>query len=135
MEHIPASDSPNMERLMDDLDAVDFDDLDEDFRGSTVNDERWEKYRTVAGALVTAKNEDCGIVKVDYLKAPDPQSEYASVMIVLDKVSAFTGDAKAALILAASMCDRIAVSTNGDRVRMSFAVDHIWKEGEDTRAN
>ena len=55
-------------------------------------------------------------------------SEYASAMIVLDKVSFFDADAKAALIMAASMSDSITVTTTNNRVRVSFAVDNIWKE-------
>lgn len=135
MEHIPTSDHADMERRLADLDAVDFNDLDEDFQGGAINDERWAKYQTVARALLAAKNQGCGIVKVNHLAAPDPQSEHASVMLVLNKVSDFDGYAKAALILAASMCDRIAITTSGDKVRMSFAVEHIWKEGGNTSAD
>lgn len=130
MENIPIPDHTDMKKLLADLETIDFDDLDEAFRGVTVDDGQWAKYQTVVKALLAAKNRGKGIIKADYLTAPDPLFEYAGAMAVLDKVSSFDGEAKAALILAASMCDRIAITTDGERVRISFTVDQIWKEGE-----
>lgn len=129
MKNIPIPNPAEWEKLLADLDAVDFDDLDDGSRGINVDDARWEKYKTVVKALLLAQEESDGkIQKVEYLKAPDPMSEYASVMMVLDKVSFFDTDAKAALIMAASMSDSLTITTNNDRVRVSFAVDHIWRE-------
>ncbi len=128
MSNFPIHDPAEMEKLLADLDTVDFDDLGDDFRGVAVNEDQWYKYQLIVKALLAAKNKGRGISKVDYLTAPDPQSEYAGVMIVLDKVSAFDGDAKAALIMAESLCDRVTITTNGDKVRASFTVDPIWKE-------
>lgn len=128
MKNIPIPDPTEWEKLMADLDAVDFDDLDDGFRGVAVNEVQWCKYQMVVKALLTAKNKGRGISKVDYLTAPDPLSEYASSMIVLDKISAVDGDAKGALIMAASLCDRITVTTNNDKVRASFLVNNIWTE-------
>lgn len=129
MKNIPIPDSAEWEKLLADLDAVDFDDLEDDFRGVTVDDAQWEKYKTIVSALFFSQKESGGkIQRIEYLKAPDPMSEYASAMIVLDKVSFFDADAKAALIMAASMSDSLTVTTNNDRVRVSFAVDNIWEE-------
>ena len=129
MKNIPIPDPAEWEKLLADLDAVDFDDLDDGFRGVTVDDAQWEKYKTIVSALFFSREKSGGkIQRIEYLKAPDPMSEYASVMIVLDKISFFDTDAKAALIMAASMSDSITVTTTNNRVRVSFAVDNIWKE-------
>ncbi len=128
MNNIPIPDPAEWEKLLADLDAVDFDDLDDGFRGVAVNEDQWYKYQLIVKALLTAKNKGRGISKVEYLTAPDPLSEYASSMIVLDKISAVGGDAKGALIMAASLCDRITVTTNNDKVRASFLVNNIWRE-------
>lgn len=129
MKNIPIPNPAEWEKLLDDLDAVDFDDLDDGFRGVTVDDAQWEKYKTIVSALFFSREKSGGkIQRIEYLKAPDPMSEYASVMIVLDKVSFFDTDAKAALIMAASMADSLTTTTNDNRVRVSFAVDNIWKE-------
>ena len=129
MKNIPIPNPAEWEKLLADLNAVDFDDLDDDFRGVTVDDAQWEKYKTIVKALFFSQEGSGGkIQKIEYLKAPDPVSEYASAMIVLDKVSFFDADAKAALIMAASMSDSLTITTNDNRVRVSFAVDNIWKE-------
>ena len=132
MKNIPIPNPAQWEKLLADLDAIDFDDLDDDFRGVTVDDAQWEKYKTIVSALFFSREKSGGkIQRIEYLKAPDPMSEYASVMIVLDKISFFDTDAKAALIMAASMSDSLTVTTNDNRIRVSFAVDNIWKEGTD----
>lgn len=129
MKNIPIPNPAEWEKLMADLDAVDFDDLDDGFRGVAVDDTQWEKYKTIVKALFFSQEGSSGkIQRIEYLKAPDPMSEYASAMIVLDKVSFFDTDAKAALIMAASISDSLTVTTNNNQVRVSFAVDNIWKE-------
>lgn len=132
MKNIPIPNPAEWEKLLADLDAVDFDDLDDGFRGIAVDDARWEKYKTIVKALFFSQEGSNGkIQRIEYLKAPDPMSEYASAMIVLDKVSFFDADAKAALIMAASMSDSLTITTNDNRIRVSFAVDNIWKESTD----
>lgn len=118
-----------MEKFMSDLDAVDFDDLEDDFHGVTVDGGQWERYQTIVKALISAQDKSGGkILKVDYLDAPDPQSKSAAVMIILPCVFWFDGKAKEAVILAASLCDRIAVITSGGRVRVSFTISSIWAD-------
>lgn len=132
MKNIPIPNPAEWEKLLADLDAVDFDDLDDGFRGIAVDDAQWEKYKIIVKALFFSQEGSSGkIQRIEYLKTPDPMSEYASAMIVLDKVSFFDADAKAALIMAASMSDSLTVTTNNNWVRVSFAVDNIWKEGTD----
>ena len=129
MKNIPIPNPAEWEKLLAELDAVDFDDLDDGFRGVAVDDAQLGKYKTIVSALFFSREKSGGkIQRIEYLKTPDPMSEYASVMIVLDKISFFDTDAKAALIMAASMSDSITVTTTNNRVRVSFAVDNIWKE-------
>lgn len=126
MNSVPNNDA-TIGKPLADLDAVDFDDLGDGFQGVTVNASQWERYQQIVRALTAARGKGRGIVKINYLEEPDPAMEYAGAMIVLDKVTSFDTDAKAALILAASLCDRLAVTTNGDKIRVSFTVSNIWE--------
>lgn len=124
-----AKDDAAMKKFMDNLAAVDFNNLDDDFRGVAVDAAQWEKYQTIVKALFTAQDKTAGkILKIDYLEAPDPLSKFATAMIVMPSAFWFDGTAKESLILAASLCDRIAVTTSGDKVRASFTVSHVWKD-------
>lgn len=126
MNTVPNNDA-TMGKPLADLDAVDFDDLGDGFRGVAVNADQWERYQQIVRALTAARGKGRGIVKINYQEDPDPAMDYASAMIVLDKVASFDTDAKAALVLAASLCDRIAVTTNGGKIRASFSVGNIWQ--------
>lgn len=126
-----ARDDTDMKKFMDDLAAVDFDDSEDDFRGVTVDAVQWEKYQAIVRALLTAQDKSGGkILKIDHLDSPDPLSRFAAAMIVMPSAFWFDGEVKEAMILAASLCDRIAVTTSGDKVRASFTVDTIWKEDD-----
>ena len=129
MNDNPIHDPTEMEKLLTDLDTVDFDSLDQDFRGVTVDEEQWRKYQMIVKELLTVRDIGQGVSKVLYAEAPDPLTEYASAMLVLDTLSALNGDAKAAFAMAASLCDSITITTSGGKVRVSFAIDHIWKDG------
>lgn len=123
--------APNIDaatgKALADLETVNFDDLGEDVQGMAVNAAQWEKYQKIVRELTAAQGDGQGIVKVNYLQEPDPTALYASAMIVLDKAASFDGDAKTALVLAAALCDRIAVTTSGDKIRTSFTVSNIWQ--------
>ncbi len=122
-------DDLNMEKLMKDLDTVDFDDLEDDFQGVTVDGSQWERYQTIINALISAQDKSGGkILNVDYLDAPDPQSKSAAVMVVMPCAFWIDGEVKDAVILAASLCDRIAVTTSGGRVHVSFTISSIWAD-------
>lgn len=125
-----SNNNAEMEKFLSDLNAVDFDDLGDGFQAVTVNAGQWERYQQIVRALTAARGKGRGIVKINYLEKPDPAMEYASAMIVLDKVVSFDGDAKAALIVAATLCDRIAVTTSGNKIRASFTVNNIWQDEE-----
>lgn len=129
MDNNSTNDRTEMEKLLADLDTVDFDSLDQDFRGVTVDEEQWRKYQMIVKELLTIRDIGQGVSKVLYAEAPDPLTEYASAMLVLDTLSALNGDAKAAFATAASLCDSITITTSGGKVRASFAIDHIWKDG------
>lgn len=127
-----ARDDAAMKKFMDELAAVDLDDLDDDFQGVTVDAPQWEKYQAIVKALFTAKDKAGGkILKINCLETPDPLSECASAMVVMPCALWFDGEAKEAMIQAASLCDRIAVTTSGDKIRASFTIDRIWKEPAD----
>lgn len=111
------------------LDTMDFDNLEQDFHGVAVDEEQWRKYQTIVKELLTVRDIGQGVYKVLYAEAPDPLSEYASAMLVLDKLAALNGEARAAFATAASLCDSITITTSGDKVRASFAIDNIWKDG------
>ena len=128
MDNTPTHDRTEMEKLLADLDTADFDSLDQDFSGVTVDEEQWHKYQMIVKELLTIRDIGEGVSKVLYAEAPDPLTEYASAMLVLDTLSALTGEAKAAFATAASLCDSITITTSGGKVRASFAIDHIWKD-------
>ena len=66
-----ARDDADMKKFMDDLAAVDFDDLEDDFRGVTVDVAQWEKYQTIVRALFAAQDKSGGkILKIDHLQRP-----------------------------------------------------------------
>ena len=117
------------EKMLAEVDSVPFDEGDEVNHSGSVNTERWERYQNMVKALFTAQDK-CGgkIIKIDYREYPDPLTEYAGAMIVLPKAFWFSGEGKDALLMAAGMADRLAVTTNGDNIRASFTIDRIWME-------
>lgn len=117
------------EKLMAELDAVDLDDLDDDdFHGTTVNDEKWNVYQRITTALLDAMDKNDRILKVNYLSKPNPAEEFASVMVVLPQMIGLDKDVKAAFAQAATLCDSIAMTTMDNKIRISFTVDGIWRE-------
>ena len=123
-------DKDKFEKLLAELDTVDFDNLGgDDFHGTTVNDERWSVYQQIATALLDAMDKNDHILKVHYLNKPNPEEEFASVMVVMSQVVGLDKEVKAAFALAATLCDRVAMTTTDNKIRVSFAVDNIWEEG------
>ena len=75
-------DKNKFEKLLEELDAVDFNDLGgDDFHGTTVNDEKWSVYQQIATALLDAMDRNNRILKVHYLREPNPAEEFASVWL------------------------------------------------------
>ena len=80
-------DDKKFEKLLAELDTMDFNDLGgDDFHGTTVNDEKWSVYQQIATALLDAMDKTDRILKVHYLSKPNPEEEFASVMVVLPQV-------------------------------------------------
>lgn len=122
-------DDKKFEKLLAELDSMSFDNLGgDDFHGTTVNDERWSVYQQITTAMLDAMDKDNHILKVHYLNKPNPEEEFASVMVVLPQVIGLDKEVKAAFVLAATLCDRIAMTTTDNKIRISFAVDNIWEE-------
>ena len=122
-------DKNKFEKLLEELDAVDFNDLGgDDFHGTTVNDEKWSVYQQIATALLDAMDKTDRILKVHYLSKPNPEEEFASVMVVLPQVIGLDKEIKAAFAQAATLCDSIAMTTMDNKIRVSFIVDGIWAD-------
>lgn len=122
-------DKNKFEKLLAELDTMDFDDLGgDDFHGTTVNDEKWSVYQQITTALLDAVDKNNHILKVHYLDKPNPAEGFASVMVVMSQVIGLDKDAKAAFAQAATLCDRIAMTTMDNKIRISFIVDGIWAD-------
>ena len=124
-------DKNKFEKLLAELDTVDFDDLGrDDFHGTTVNDERWSVYQQITATLLDALDKNDHILKVHYLSKPNPAERFASIMVVMSQVIGLDKEVKVAFAQAATLCDSIAMTTTDNKIRVSFSVDNIWKEGE-----
>lgn len=124
-------DKNKFEKLLAELDTVDFDDLGrDDFHGTTVNDERWSVYQQITATLLDAMDKNDHILKVHYLSKPNPAERFASIMVVMSQVIGLDKEVKVAFAQAATLCDSIAMTTTDNKIRVSFSVDNIWKEGE-----
>lgn len=122
-------DDKKFEKLLAELDTMDFNDLGgDDFHGTTVNDEKWSVYQQIATALLDAMDKTDRILKVHYLSKPNPEEEFASVMVVLPQVIGLDKEIKAAFAQAATLCDSIAMTTMDNKIRVSFIVDGIWAD-------
>lgn len=120
-------DQKEFEKMLSEVDDVAFDDMTDVVHGGFVDDERWERYQSMVKALFTAQDKSDGkIVKIDYLQYPDPLAEYAGATILLPKAFWFSGEGKGALLAAAGMADRLAVTMTESGIRASFTVDGIW---------
>ena len=53
MDNNPTHDRTEVEKLLAELDTVDFDSLDQDFRGVAVDEEQWRKYQMIVKELLT----------------------------------------------------------------------------------
>lgn len=123
-------DKNKFEKLLAELDTMDFDDLGgDDFHGTTVNDERWIVYQRITTALLDVVDKNDHILKVHYLSKPNPEEEFASVMVVMSQMIGLDKEVKAAFAQAATLCDSIAMTAIDNKIRISFAVDNIWKDG------
>lgn len=122
-------DKKEFEKMLAEVDDVALDDMPDVVHGGFVDSERWERYQNMVKALFAAQDKSDGkIVKIEYLQYPDPLAEYVGAMVILPKVFWFSGDGKAALLAAAGMADRLAVTMLESGIRASFTIDRIWKD-------
>ena len=96
--------------------------------GIGVNADAWERYRTILNGFIAAKEDMSGVLDVKYLKSPDMEDDFVSVTVKLDKACTLHSDARTALALAAALADMVTMTTDGDKMWMSFTVDSIWKD-------
>lgn len=122
-------DKNKFEKLLAELDTMDFDDMDgDDFHGTTVNDEKWSVYQQITTALLNVMDKNDRILKVHHLSKPNSAEEFASVMVVMSQMIGLNKEVKAAFVQAATLCDSIAMTATDNKIRISFTVDQIWKE-------
>lgn len=120
-------DKKKFDELLAELDTVDFDALDgDDFHGTTINNERWNVYQQITTALLDAMDKNDKILKVDYLRAPNPKEEFAFVTVVMPQLISLGKEVKAAFAQAATLCDNITMTTLSNKIRISFIVDDVW---------
>lgn len=120
-------DKEKFEKLLAELDTVDFDNLDgDDFHGTTVNGEKWSVYQQITTALLGAMDKNDQILKVHYLREPNPKEEFASVTVVMPQLISLDKEVKAAFAKAATLCDNITMTTINNKIRISFIVDSVW---------
>ncbi len=97
--------------------------------GVGVNTDAWKRYRTILNGFIATKEDISGVLDVKYLQSPDIEDDFASVTVKLDKACTLHSDARTALALAATLADMVTVTTDGNKMWMSFTVNDIWKEG------
>jgi len=93
-----------------------------------VNTDAWERYKTIINGFIAAKKDMSGVLDVKYLQSPDMEDDFASVTVKLDKACTLHSDARTALALAAALADMVTMTTDGNKMWMSFTVNAIWKE-------
>lgn len=119
-------DKKKFDELLAELDTVDFDDLDDDFHGTTINSERWNIYQQITTALLEAMDKDAHILKINYLREPNPKEEFASATVVMPQLISLDKEVKAAFAKAATLCDSITMTTINNKIRINFIVDDVW---------
>lgn len=97
----------------------------------SINIEKWERYKKIVYGILTAVKTGWDLLRVKYAEAPSGINSFASVTITLQKASSFTDEAKTAFAMAVMLADRISVTTDEDKVRISFTVNDLWKELDD----
>jgi hypothetical protein len=117
----------DFDKKLTELDALAPGDVGGDnFHGEKLNADQWGVYQQIVQLLAELPDTCGNILKVDYLTAPDPASEFAAVTVTFSQATVLDGDAKAAISAAALRCDRLYVTAVGGKTRMSFAINNIW---------
>jgi hypothetical protein len=116
-----------LEKLIAELDALDPDDLD-DFHGETLDLAQWDRYQQIVNQLLVLPDKCEYVTNVRYLTSPIPTDEIATATVTLSQFSMFNGEVKAALADAVVLCDSFHTSALENKVRLSFVVNHVWKE-------
>ena len=94
-----------------------------------INDEAWERYKTILRCFVAAKDAgDWNVLDIRYNRSPSPTADYAAVTLKMRGACGFTPTAKTALAMAAAAADDIAATMDGNTTWLSFVVGNIWKE-------
>lgn len=121
----------DLERFIKELETLEVDDLPSgNFQGKTLDVVQWGGYQRIVKLLENLPNKCDNILTLDYLEAPHPADKMATVTVSIPKTSMFTTEVKLALAGAVVICDRWYVMASDSKVRLSFVVGNIWKEGD-----
>ena len=125
----------DLERFIKELEVLDVDDPPiGDFQGKTLDVVQWGIYQRIVKLLEDLPDKCDNILTLDYLEAPHPADKMATVTVSIPKTAMFTTEVKLALAGAVVICDRWYVMAADSKVRLSFVVGNIWKDGENTYA-
>lgn len=125
----------DLERFIQELEALEVDDLPSgNFQGKTLDVVQWGIYQRIVKLLEDLPDKCDNILTLDYLEAPHPADKMATVTVSIPKTAMFTTEVKLALAGAVVICDRWYVMAADSKVRLSFVVGNIWKDGGDTNA-
>lgn len=113
------------------LDAADtmYPDLFDSDPVDGLNDEAWNRYKSILRCLMAAK--DAGgwnVLDIRFDKSPSMTEDYAAITLKMEGACAFTPMAKTALALASAAADRVAATMRDGVTRMSFVVGNLWPE-------
>lgn len=117
-----------LQKFMDELDELDLDDLDEDdVHGTDLDEEKWAVYKKFADTFCDLADKDKSILKVLYLEKPNPADDFARVQVTFPIISVPEAETRKAIADAINACDMFFMSAAGEKVRMSFSFNDIWK--------
>lgn len=104
-------------------------DLEDDFCGTVLNQDRWEEYQSAVKELLTLKERNRSVLELSYSKNPDPKSDREMIVLTTNRVPGFFKEDKSAISHAISLSDGFFITVLGDnKVRISFSFHSIWKD-------
>lgn len=125
----------DLERFIKELETMQANDLPSgDFQGKTLDVVQWGIYQRIVKLLKDLPDKSDNILTLDYLEAPHPADKMATVTVSIPKTAMFTAKIKLALAGAVVICDRWYVMASDSKVRLSFVVSNIWKDGGNSNA-
>lgn len=95
-----------------------------------INNEAWNRYRTILHGFMAAKSAGgWKVLDIRYDRIPDQTEDFAAVTVKLQGACTFTPTAKTALALAAAVADRVSITMNDDKLWLNFVIENLWMNG------